>query len=129
MNRILLFLIILTSGCMAGRKDVTAQAVKEEASVQKTDFSDQSTWVLGYFVRGQITRAPHSEWFTKGYEEYSIDSEVLAKVKKIPQDGLTIRIVMGTWCPDSRKQVPRFMKIIDAWQFPEQSLTFIGVDD
>jgi thiol-disulfide isomerase/thioredoxin len=129
MNKILSFAVILALGCISGHKDVSAQDVKAEASVKKTDFSDQSTWVLGYFVRGQITRAPHSEWFTKGYDEYVIDTKVLEKVKTIPQEGLTIRVVLGTWCPDSRKQVPRFMKIIDAWNFPEQSLTFIGVDD
>jgi hypothetical protein len=85
--------------------------------------------VLGYFVRGQITRPPHSEWFIKGYEEYNIRAEVLDRILKIPTDGLSIKIVLGTWCPDSRKQVPRFMKIIDAWSFPEKDITYIGVDD
>ena len=36
---------------------------------------------------------------------------------------------MGIWCPDSRREVPRFMKVIDAWKFPAAKLTFIGVDD
>jgi len=37
--------------------------------------------------------------------------------------------VMGTWCPDSRKQVPAFLRILDIWNFPGDSVTFIGVDD
>ena len=36
---------------------------------------------------------------------------------------------MGTWCPDSRREVPRFMKILDAWNFSPGMLTFIGVDN
>ena len=36
---------------------------------------------------------------------------------------------MGTWCPDSRREVPRFMRILDAWQFPVVKVTFIGVDN
>ena len=36
---------------------------------------------------------------------------------------------MGTWCPDSRREVPRFMKILNIWQFPATKLTFIGVDN
>src|SRR5450759_2157508 len=39
------------------------------------------------------------------------------------------RQVMGTWCPDSRREVPRFMRVLNAWQFPEATVTFIGVDD
>ena len=42
---------------------------------------------------------------------------------------ITIKIVMGTWCPDSRREVPRFMRILDVWQFPASKVTFIGVDD
>jgi len=124
-----LFVIILITGCMSLSKDLNAQDVKEAAPVQKTDFSEQSTWVLGYFVRGQITKPPHSEWYTREYDGYSMNQEALDKIQKISHEGITIRIVMGTWCPDSRKQVPRFMKIADAWQFPEGSVIFIGVDD
>ena len=47
----------------------------------------------------------------------------------ISKDDITIKIVMGIWCPDSRREVPRFMKVIDAWKFPAAKLTFIGVDD
>jgi thiol-disulfide isomerase/thioredoxin len=36
---------------------------------------------------------------------------------------------MGTWCPDSRREVPRFMRVLDLWQFPVAKVTFIGVDD
>ena len=36
---------------------------------------------------------------------------------QINKDDLSIKIVMGTWCPDSRREVPRFMKIVDLWDF------------
>jgi thiol-disulfide isomerase/thioredoxin len=132
MNKIIissLFVMILVSGYISGNKNLSAQDVKEETPVKKTDFSEQSTWVLGYFARGQITRPPHSAWFTREYDGYVINPEALEKITQIPHEGLTIRIVLGTWCPDSRKQVPRFMKIADAWQLPESSVIFIGVDD
>ena len=121
--------MIIITGCMSGKRNLSAQDVREETPVQKTDFSEQSTWVLGYFTRGQITRPPHSEWFTRDYDGYVINQEALGKLLKIPYEGITIRIVLGTWCPDSRKQVPRFMKITDEWKFPEGSIVFIGVDD
>jgi hypothetical protein len=36
---------------------------------------------------------------------------------------------MGTWCPDSRREVPRFLHVLDLWKFPPEKVTFIGVDD
>ena len=36
---------------------------------------------------------------------------------------------MGTWCPDSRREVPRFMRILDVWKFHLTKVTFIGVDN
>jgi thiol-disulfide isomerase/thioredoxin len=53
----------------------------------------------------------------------------MEKLLEINKDELTIQIVMGTWCPDSRREVPRFMQILDRWKFPAAKVTFIGVDN
>ncbi len=76
-----------------------------------------------------MTRPPHSEWFRKGYDDYKFNDEAVKKLTEISKEGLTIKIVMGSWCPDSRREVPRFMKILDYWKFPAESITYIGVDD
>lgn len=104
-------------------------SAQDKAAEQFAKFSEQSTWVLGYFRRGQITQSPHSEWFTPKYDGYQLSTEWLNRVLDISHSGLTIKIVMGTWCPDSRKQVPAFLRILDIWNFPGDSVTFIGVDD
>jgi len=48
---------------------------------------------------------------------------------EINKDDITIKIVMGTWCPDSRREVPRFMRVLNIWQFPSEKLTVLGVDN
>jgi len=65
----------------------------------------------------------------KGYDEYSLNPEVVTKLSQISKEGVTVKIVLGTWCPDSRREVPRFMRIIDDWKFPMTALSFIGVDN
>ncbi len=92
-------------------------------------WADQTTWILGYFTRDRLTILPHSEWFVKGYDDYTFNTEAVNKLTEISMVGLSIKVVMGTWCPDSRREVPRFMKIIDTWQFPVDKITFIGVDN
>jgi thiol-disulfide isomerase/thioredoxin len=126
-QKLLVLFALISFGCNSAQ-NVSAQE-KDKQDNPYAKFSDQSTWVLGYFKRSQITSTPHSEWFTKGYDEYQLNTEALNSLHDISKDGVSVKIVMGTWCPDSRKQVPRFLRIMDIWNFPESSVTFIGVDD
>jgi hypothetical protein len=128
-NIFLFLLLIPLISCSSSKKAETKPVEAMTTPSPFAKFSDQSTWVLGYFLRDQLTREPHSEWFVKGYDEYQYDSKAVNTLLNIPHDGITIKIVLGTWCPDSRKQVPRFLRVIDAWKFPVSGVTFIGVDD
>lgn len=42
--------------------------------------------------------------------------------------GCRISIVLGTWCSDSKEQVPRFVKILDELQYKTSCLEIICVD-
>jgi len=122
-------IILILTGC-AAKKSIPAEPISpQELAAPVTNFSDQATWLLGYFTYGQMTREPHSVWFLKGFDEYQLNNEPLEKLIEIPKDDLTIKIVMGSWCPDSRREVPRFMRILDKWQFPISKVVFIGADN
>jgi thiol-disulfide isomerase/thioredoxin len=124
------------SGCKTSRPvaEINSSVPQKSESLTdnpqpSVDYSEQSTWLLGYFNPVQLKREPHSVWFYKGYDNYLPDSEVINNLNAIDREGLTIKIVMGTWCSDSRREVPRFMKVIDTWKFPYDLVTFIGVDN
>jgi len=118
-------------GCRATRQASDRQLFPEQTVTTgySTNFMEQTTWLLGYFSRDRMTTTPHSEWYTKSYDGYQPDSGFLNRLKNTGKDDLTIKIVLGTWCPDSRREVPRFMRIIDLWDFPVEKITFIGVDN
>jgi thiol-disulfide isomerase/thioredoxin len=96
---------------------------------QAIDFSDQSTWILGYFDLNRLFLPPHSTWFISGYDDYKYDSEAVNKLKAIDKSNITLKIVMGTWCPDSRREVPGFMRVLNAAGFTPDKFQFIGVDN
>ncbi|MBW6502603.1 MAG: thioredoxin family protein [Bacteroidales bacterium] len=132
---IILFLVFTVTAGSCKTKQVlvteppaatTEPAVDPEPAV---NFSEQSTWLLGYINHFQMTRFPHSEWYRDEFNNYRADDEVVNKLKAISTDDLSILIVLGTWCPDSRREVPRFMRIMESWGFPESRLEFIGVDN
>jgi thiol-disulfide isomerase/thioredoxin len=41
---------------------------------------------------------------------------------------VSIKVVLGTWCSDSRREFPRFMKVLSALNFPMERLMIIGVN-
>jgi len=139
MKKIFILFVLLVY-CLAGCK-TTAPAVSTSSDMSSEtnnmkdpdnpviNYSDQITWLLGYFPFGQMTRPPHSDWYLKGFDTYQPNAVSLEKLMKISKDGLLIKIVMGSWCPDSRREVPRFMRVLEHWQFPIANVTFIGVDD
>jgi len=133
---LLVFCLVVFTGCKTSRPIAevnTSVSQKPESMTDNThkdaNFSEQSTWLLGYFNPVQLKREPHSVWFYNGYDGYRPNAETLNSLNGIDREGVTIKIVLGTWCPDSRREVPRFMKVIDIWNFPSDLLTFIGVDN
>jgi len=133
-----LFFLLLV--CLGGCK--TTKPVVEKNQVETTklplvadvappavDYHDQTLWILGYFNPERLTHYPYSTWYLKGFDDYQLNTDALNKLLDINKDELSIKIVMGIWCPDSRREVPRFMRVLDAWQFPLTKVTFIGVDD
>jgi len=63
-------------------------------------------------------------WFKKNYNTYMPD---LNQLDKKDLNDITIRIFMGTWCHDSKREVPRFYKILNALQFDESRITMTGL--
>ncbi len=135
LSLLLLSVIILTGSCKTTKPAAeirpvvaTAQAGQQNVTNPEVNFSDPSTFIIGFFKIERLAQPPYSDWYLKGFDDYSINSDPLNKLMDIKSDNLKIKIVMGTWCPDSRREVPKLMKILDIWRFPVSQLTIIGVD-
>ena len=50
--------------------------------------------------------------------------ELLAEADK----NCSVVVCMGTWCSDSRREVPRFMKVVESAGIPAANIRFFGVD-
>ena len=144
MKKLILFLLIIVlavSGCRTGKVSFSAgppEPVTEKKQTalpnnsqqqEKIDFSKPETWILGYFSPERLNRQPHSTWFIPGYDNYQYNEEVVRKLLDLDRNDVSILVVMGTWCPDSRREVPRFMKILTAINFPMDRVKFLGVDN
>ncbi len=64
----------------------------------------------------QITKdkilAKDKEWQEK-YDKYAPAADMISALKSKLGDDLKITVYLGLWCPDSRNNVPPFLKIMD----------------
>lgn len=65
--------------------------------------------------------------YVPNYENYQLDSLTIDKLKKLTK-GSKVTIILGTWCGDSKFQVPHFLKVSDSLQWEEKDIKFIAVD-
>jgi thiol-disulfide isomerase/thioredoxin len=92
------------------------------------DLSDSSVIGYGYFDKHLFDMPQFSNWFNAEYDNYKPDKKAIKTlIKKLPED-LSIVIVMGTWCPDSRREVPRFHKICDLAGIKQEAIIGLAVN-
>jgi len=63
------------------------------------------------------------EVFKRNYDAY----EVPAGVAGLPAD-LEVKILFGTWCHDSEREVPRMLKLLGASGVKEENISLISLD-
>ena len=68
--------------------------------------------LVGKGHRSGLQKKHYNEWFDANYRDYRPDLQTVNKLKPVVND-YNFVIVMGTWCPDSREQVPVLFKILD----------------
>jgi len=59
--------------------------------------------------------ADFAEWFDKEYNSYKVNDTVFAENYETTFD--SIKVFLGTWCEDSQREVPRFIKIMETFPF------------
>lgn len=84
--------------------------------------------LLGECTREAFKDTSFYWWWKSEYDLYNLDSSSLNEIKNDLQN-VSIKIVMGTWCSDSRREVPRFFKILDAVNYPSDKIKIICVDE
>ena len=80
--------------------------------------------LLGHCSRSCLRQKPFGEWFDKNYDEYKVDETQIPELKKLLRNK-NIAIFMGTWCGDSRREVPRVLKILDAAGVKEKQVNIV----
>ena len=84
--------------------------------------------LLGKCTRAALLQQPFLDWFKPNYDSYHVDSFTCNFIRPLLA-GKSITIFLGTWCGDSKREVPRVLKMLDCCGFPASNLTLIMVSN
>ncbi|MDY0101984.1 MAG: thioredoxin family protein [Lentimicrobium sp.] len=101
-------------------------AFAQEDNQRITDEKSGKEIMIGTVTREGL--ADFSDWFNIEYQQYQPDSSTIASIQNSGIDYPWVFIVMGTWCGDSRQQVPHFFKILDQLNYPSERIFMVAVD-
>ncbi|MEM8999893.1 MAG: thioredoxin family protein [Bacteroidota bacterium] len=114
--------IILSVFLLWSSASVHGQIVNQEI-VQP----DGTPFLVGKITLDGLKKEPYGDWFTYNYDAYTVDGAMVTLFKEALHDH-EITLFLGTWCGDSKREVPRFLKILDTAHFPMNNLKIVALD-
>ena len=66
--------------------------------------------------------------FDANYQAYAPSAESVSSFKASLPEVLEVRVLFGTWCHDSEREVPRLLKLFNLAGIPGKSVELYGLD-
>ncbi|WP_127139510.1 thioredoxin family protein [Flagellimonas marinaquae] len=113
---------VLTTMYMLCMLCISAQEFNKEIIIE-----NGRQLLVGQINLEGLQTQPYNHWFQQGLDSYQVD-ETLTTVLKEKLNEYHIKLFLGTWCGDSKRETPRFIKILKAIDFPMDQLEIIALD-
>jgi thiol-disulfide isomerase/thioredoxin len=117
MNPFILMLLILTLSTT-----VSAQKINQEILIE-----NQQPYMIGRIDIAGLTSNTYQNWYTSNHKGYNVNTNAILSIKN-ELNQHKILLFMGTWCGDSKREVPRFIKTLEAADFPMENLKIVALD-
>lgn len=118
----ILIFILICSSC-SNKVLVTNTPIQNLQIINKGN----DTVLLGRINTEALHQLPYKNWFTKNYEAYKVDTSLALNLKPLLQNK-TIELFLGTWCGDSKREVPKMIKILETAGFDTANLKIVCVN-
>ena len=98
-----IFSLCIALGCF-----VLAYKFYPSSNIPEGMFEDPNTgkpMLLGEVSIDELKQKPFLEWYNDEFVNYELDVELLGAISEPNQ--YSYELFLGTWCADSRREVPR----------------------
>lgn len=113
----------LTLVCVIGCALVTSAARREPNPP-----TEERPILVGRITKADLQKAPFAAWFDSQYSAYEPKAQDLASLQGALQ-GVTVEAYLGTWCGDSRRQIPKLLKLLELVGVDEKRISLVALSD
>jgi len=85
--------------------------------------------LVGHCTKQGLQQEPFSKWYAKFHSEYDPGKYSTKQLKSAMTNDIRIEVFMGTWCGDSKRNVPRFYRVLEEVKFDESHVSLINLDN
>lgn len=103
---------------------LTSAQTRTEAPVPQVTWTP--TMLVGEATPKLLATDPFASWFAPTYQQYQPDTAALARLKAELCD-VELTVFLGTWCGDSKREVPRLCRALDALGYDSRKLRLVCV--
>ena len=92
-------------------------------------FEDPNTgkpMLLGKITIEELQQEPFNEWYQMEFDGYEVDTELTNAISDPGQ--YTYEVFLGTWCGDSRRELPRMEKIFSEMGIDMSNVLIVTLD-
>ncbi|MEQ9423022.1 MAG: hypothetical protein RJQ09_01295 [Cyclobacteriaceae bacterium] len=89
--------------------------------------ANSQDYLLDEVTREQLSAPPYSEWFQAGYDNYIPNAEIL-NILRNDLASASVELYFATWCGDSRREVPKFLKLMDELGIEKSQIKLYALD-
>ena len=89
---------------------------------------NDSPMLIGKINSEALSEKTYKEWYLSNFADYKPKKEIIQTIKSNLND-YTITAFFGTWCGDSKMELPRFYKILSDAEYPLDRLTVVAVSN
>lgn len=86
------------------------------------------TILLGHASLSVFQKPGYKNWFDEFYQSYSVDSALANRITPLLKNK-RMDIFLGSWCADSKREVPRMLKILEKAGMDTGKITLVFVDN
>ena len=91
---------------------------------KKTPYIYKNPYHYGVLNKNILMEHEGYTWFLNRYDKYQPS---IKELRQINFNEIKIIIFMGTWCHDSKREIPRLIKILDNLKFDQSNVEIIGL--
>lgn len=126
----LLLVLFAFTACNSNKSKLDATSKANNPTIEKNEEQPKKKatgMLLGDFQIEELNTAPYNQWYTPAYEQTVLDEERVAYLGTLLKDIEIIGFV-GSWCGDTKRELPNLLRILDELDFDDSKIQLIGTD-